>query len=316
MPLLLTCTVLVSAGGQQPRARALLDSGAMTSFVTRRLVKSLKAALIPHRTEVTVIEQMAALASTHQALLKLQSLHDPLSAVTYTAVVVDSITGDLPDWQMDGIMDCPELQNIPLADPDFNRPGRIDILLGMDVYQQVILEGQPLLNQQLKDTRSIFGWVITGSKYSPPTQAIAHLSLRTTTKDAETQDFLQKFWEVEQPLQTDPKLSHGEQLGVDHIHVHVKRGPDGRYQVGLQGIDTAASLGCSRDIALKRLIQNEKSFGRNKQLAPFQQAVDEYILLDHTEPVPQADLLKAESLSFYLPMHYVFDASALLLSSS
>ena len=115
-------------------------------------------------------------------------------------MVVDSITGDLPDWQMDGVRGCPELQNIPLADPDFNRPGRIDVLLGMDAYQQVILEGQPLLNQQLKATCSIFGWIISGSKESSPTQARAHLCLRTTTKDTEMQDFLQKFWEVEQPL--------------------------------------------------------------------------------------------------------------------
>ena len=59
-----------------------------------------------------------------------------------TAVVVLPVTCDLslhhvtfdPTWN--------HLTDIPLADLEFGRPGRIDILLGVDVFVETLLHGQ------------------------------------------------------------------------------------------------------------------------------------------------------------------------------
>ena len=83
------------------------------------------------------------------------------------------------------------------------------------------------------------------------------------------------------------------------------------------------ALGCSRDQAVCRHHQNVKSLRRKGKWQAFEEALKDYVVKGHAERVPDADLLKPESQSYYLPMHgvvkeqsttmklrVVFDASA------
>ena len=57
----------------------------------------------------------------------------------------------------------PHLKDLKLADPVFGRPGKIDILLGIDVYTDVLLHGRrsgPPGSPIAFET--IFGWVLAG----------------------------------------------------------------------------------------------------------------------------------------------------------
>ncbi|GBM59593.1 hypothetical protein AVEN_36505-1 [Araneus ventricosus] len=54
--------------------------------------------------------------------------------------------------------------NIKLADPYFYRPEKIDVLLGAEVFYQLLRFGQlEIPNSELKFQNSVFGFIATGS---------------------------------------------------------------------------------------------------------------------------------------------------------
>jgi hypothetical protein len=58
------------------------------------------------------------------------------------ALVVPRVTCDLPTSPVPFNVKWQHLDRLPLADPEFGIPGRIDILPGVDVFSQIILNGQ------------------------------------------------------------------------------------------------------------------------------------------------------------------------------
>ncbi len=108
------------------------------------------------------------------------------------------MTCDLPispvpfDWSWS------HLTNIPLADPAFGQPGRIDILLGVDVFVDVLLHGRrtgPPGSPVALETG--FGWVLSGC--TDPSASTDHtnfhvIALHTSTACGD--DILLSFWEI------------------------------------------------------------------------------------------------------------------------
>ena len=64
-------------------------------------------------------------------------------------------------------------------------------------------------------------------------------------------------------------------------------------------------LGCSKDQATRRFLQNEKTLTRKGSWDAFSDGIIKYFTMDHAETVPPLDLLKPECESYYLPMHGV-----------
>ena len=62
--------------------------------------------------------------------------------IPMTAIVDPRVTCDLPTEPNHFNSRCTHLSNLSLADPDFGRPGRIDILLGVEVCANVLLHGR------------------------------------------------------------------------------------------------------------------------------------------------------------------------------
>ena len=98
------------------------------------------------------------------------------------------------------------------------------------------------------------------------------------------------------------------------------KGPDGRYCVQLPRKDLPLPLGESRTMAVKMYQQTLQC---KRTWKDFKEGVQEYLDLDHAEPVPEEDLQKPSSDVCYLFMHgvvkeslattklrVVFDASA------
>ena len=80
-----------------------------------------------------------------------------------TAVIVPRVTCDLPLHPVPFDPTWNHLADIPLAGPEFGRPGRIDILLGVDVFVDTLLDGRrigPPGSPIALETE--FGWVLAG----------------------------------------------------------------------------------------------------------------------------------------------------------
>ena len=92
--------------------------------------------------------------------------------------------------------------NLMLADPEFSIPREIDIVLGANIYGQLVLSG--VLSQAgLLAQSTIFGWVLTGSlptTASHPTKTISACSTLSDENDLcheRLVGLVQRFWSME-----------------------------------------------------------------------------------------------------------------------
>ena len=69
-------------------------------------------------------------------------LQEPDKAIGVNAVVVPRVTCDLPLQPIPFKTEWSHLTDLTLADPDFGRPGRIEILLAVDVFAEVVRQGR------------------------------------------------------------------------------------------------------------------------------------------------------------------------------
>ena len=77
-------------------------------------------------------------------------VQSPQEKVSVTAVVVPKVTCDLPHYHIPFDSSWSLLSDLELADPEFGTLGPIDLLLGVDVFVEVLL-------------KSKFGWIIAGT---------------------------------------------------------------------------------------------------------------------------------------------------------
>lgn len=308
--MLMTCQVSVEApDGSMLKARALLDPASSSSFISERLVQSLG---IPRSHNNVVVSGVAGLASPFPfksvATLTITPSHSSNRRVTFTAIVVPCVTSDLPLSTVSLRPDWTHLQGLPLADPQFGTPGRIDLLLGVDVYVESLLHGRrsgpPNSPVAFK---TIFGWVLAGKTQHTTSHHVTSHHVTTMLSD---NDVLRKFWEVEELTSDNVPLSLEDQSVMNHFKDTHHQNPDGRFIVPLPRRTGVKPLRESRSQALRRYMQLEHSLLKKGQFAQLDYVMREYLYLGHAESVPAEDLQKPHEMVFYLPIHAVYKASS------
>ena len=118
-------------------------------------------------------------------------------------------------------------------------------------------------------------------------------------------DFLRRFWEIEESPKNAANLSAEEQFVVKHFQDNHSQSESGRYVVSLPKKTLCPSLGEARPQAVQRFLALECSLYSKGQFREFAKVMNEYFMMDHAEPVPVTDLKKSPNEVFYLPMHAV-----------
>ena len=213
------------------------------------------------------------------------------------------------------------MQGIPLADPDFGLPRRIDILLGVDIFVEILRQGRRIGAPGSPSAfETEFGWVLAGKlDVNASNHSIVSHYVSVVTGD----DLLRKFWEIEECPNDQSYLTPEERLVVQHFKDNHSRSEDSRFIVPLPKKPHAKSLGESRSQAVRRFLSLERSLHAKEQFDEFDSVMNEYFEKGHAELVPLDDLEKSSQDVFYLPMHavkkesstttkirVVFDASA------
>ena len=122
------CRILVDApDGSSIEAQAVLDSASSASFVSERLVQILC---------LTHISPLQSIAS-----LRISAVRYLSKKYIVTAVVVPRVTCDLPLHPIPFNIRWKHLEDITLSDPQFGRPRRINLLLGVDVFVVILMHG-------------------------------------------------------------------------------------------------------------------------------------------------------------------------------
>ncbi|XP_063900182.1 uncharacterized protein LOC135119722 [Zophobas morio] len=201
--------------------------------------------------------------------------------------------------------------NINLADPNFNEPCTVDLLLGAEYFWQVICNGQiNIFNNQVFLRESVFGWVLTG-KISGPSQN----NIVACISNANPQDMLNKeihkFWELEETaVNTSNSFSVEELTCERHFSETVKRDINGRFMVRLPFKKDIATLGFSDVTALKRFMALETRLNKNNSLkADYTNFLDEYLALGHMKLVTGESDFHTKQLYFF-PHHAVIKSSS------
>lgn len=304
--LLMTCIVRVHGhNGSHIEARALLDCASSASFISEKVATGLS---LKHTKQNAVISGVAGFTkrSTQQpitsfAISPVSSNHKKFNV---TAVIVPRVTCDLPSAPISHNQAWLHLNDLSLADPQYGQPGRIDILLGIEIYVQVMCHGRregppgsPLAFQ------TELGWVLAGNVFN---NNDSHA--RVVTHHASVQsgdDLLRKFWEIEESPATMTPMSTDEHLSVHYFDTQHYFSEDGRFVVPLPIKKEIEPIGESRSTAVRRFLSMERSLNTKGQFQELAEVMSEYFESDHAELVPEADLDKPPNQVFYLPMHTV-----------
>nr|CAI5833055.1 unnamed protein product [Callosobruchus analis] len=201
-------------------ARALLDCGSQSSFISKDLADTLN--LDKHKTSLCISGISNNLSYSHlKCVVKVFSRCSDFST-KMSCFIIDKITGNLPDFPIhtnNWNIPC----NIKLADPTYNKPGKIDILIGADVFWQLLCVGQLNIGSDeplLQKTR--LGWVVAGfnNSESKTSKSSCHLS-----QIVDIQKTLSQFWEVEEVSSTTKPMSLEEKLCEQHFSENLQLSP-------------------------------------------------------------------------------------------
>lgn len=179
---------ILADDGKEVIVKALLDSGSQMSFISKELVNLLK--LNTHQKESRVLGIGNNLSNLNEYVnLKLHSLVEKFD-INVSCFVLDNITTTLPQERVD-ISNFTLPPNISLADKDFYKPSSIHILIGADVFFQV-LSGETLYSTNNSDpTKRIESWSscrgrrkVSTNQLQPPLPTTSSTTTTTTTTSA------------------------------------------------------------------------------------------------------------------------------------
>ena len=133
--------------------RALLDSGSQLSFVTEYTVQ--RMGLKRLKQSITINGNGNITKSYNSGLVIIQ-ITTQKGVIDVTAYILPTLTQFLPSSEF-SIQTNFHLRSIELADPNFNKPGRIEMILGSDVFEDVVLDGKFFAENGIHFINTVFG---------------------------------------------------------------------------------------------------------------------------------------------------------------
>ncbi|XP_030758530.1 uncharacterized protein LOC115884169 [Sitophilus oryzae] len=287
--------------GKVHECRALLDSGSESNFITEKLCNTLN---LPRTlTDITIngIGQSAS-QIIHRVSVNMQSRLNNFK-VKLPCLVIKNITNKIPQTYFD-IEELQIPKKCALADPAFNMPCQIDILLGAQIFWDLVCVGQIKLGKITQHFKNSFGLVSIGH-YTCSMSNISSCNFSHLSNDLN--DSLKKFWEIEHCPGTQIILSNEERACEKHFAQNTKRNSDGRFIVSLPLTNSSDRIGDNRANAVKRFYNIEKRFQRDQNLfIEYKAFIDEYINLNHMTKIVDMP----EPGEYFLPHHCVFKESS------
>lgn len=312
----LLATALVEAqtkNGANHLLRVLLDQGSQASFITESAVQLLGLKKLPARGVISGIGgDESAVASKFIVFVNIKSRHDPNFIYQVRAFVLGTITTLIPGEKI-SVPTWPELDSLTLADPEYHTPNKIDVLLGAEVYGQVLREG--LIKHSpgsLIAQNTCLGWILSGATRTldfESNSAHCHQVFISMHSQISDNEMLKRFWEIESDARYGKEriLTQEEQLCEEFYNRTTQRDSTGRYVVKLpfKDADPPCKYGHTREIALKRFQLLERRFKKDPEIKKkYTDVIQEYLDLGHMEEIPpENDKERAEAV--YLPHHAV-----------
>lgn len=304
----LLATAVVEARSREREAqhllRALIDQGSQASFITSAAVQLLGLKRTSVKGLISGLGGKQNIVSKSTVQVTIASRFDSECVLRVTAYVLDNLTTYLPAGRV-SIASWPELQEINLADPEYHTPNKIDMLLGAEVYAQIIDTGVikcPLQGAPVAQNTTL-GWILSGQVGA---HAQPNISCTLVSMHTQVDQLLRSFWELESEPSNNSKILSPEEQRCEEIYqATTTRDEFGRYIVRLPFRDEKPACvdGGSRAIALKRFHSLERRLQRDHHLkTEYTKVFHEYRELKHME---QLSARESRENGLYLPHHAV-----------
>ncbi|XP_072392255.1 uncharacterized protein [Diabrotica undecimpunctata] len=302
-------------------ARALLDNGSQTSFITQELVNRLG---LPSYNRLLKISTLSQSCSTSNKMIDLiiypfKTTHNGFNV---SCTVLPTITCKLPQIKISrSHLSIPH--DINLADHSFSVPGKIDMLLGNDIYCDLLTDGIIKLGNGPILQNTHLGYIFQGRL---PSQSIpnypSHFSDNNKNSCFSTQvslcinslnntepldALIQRFWEVEE-LPESPMLSQDDELAEHIFKTTTKLLPEGRFQVDLPLRSSAepTRLGNSFYSTRQRFYNLERKLVKdNTVYTQYKDFIQEYLSLGHAKVVPLTLTNPLSDNKYFIPHHCI-----------
>ncbi|XP_018373384.1 PREDICTED: uncharacterized protein LOC108767792, partial [Trachymyrmex cornetzi] len=299
--LLATALINVQDGkGEIRSVRALLDNGSQSCFITSDCCKELGLKLSATSVPIYGLTQQLTRVRNSARIIIQSRITGFKRAID--CLVVEKITQDLPS----NVVDSARLRipkGIQLADPQFDRPSKIDMLLGAEIFFDLLVVGTvKLAKNQPTWQNTLLGWIVSGKCTDSRQLSSAAACNVATTEPLNTA--ITRFWQIESCERKHTRTPE-ERLCEEHFMKTHKRKQDGRFVVSLPVKENQMKrLGDSREIANQRFKSLERRFKRDPQLqVEYSKFMHEYLVMEHMRELPEP--VDNTWPHFYMPHHCV-----------
>lgn len=281
-------------------ARALLDSGSQLNIMTENLKNRLGVAHRKSSMKIAGIGNVDT-ASTKRAIVEIQSTVSSF-AEKMEVFIIKNITSVQPTSKIE-IANWHIPENISLADPKFNIPASVDLIIGGELFFRLITSGFKRLQPGLPDLQNtVFGWVVTGSTLGLYADS-AFVGMHTETS---LDKQISQFWKIEEKgLQKKAMTTLEKECEKFFKETTTKDPESGKFVVRLQFIKEPQVLGLSREMATRRFLYLEKKLGKNQELKKEYSAfMNEYKDLGHMVKISPSEI---QEQHYFIPHHAVLN---------
>ncbi|XP_011858081.1 PREDICTED: uncharacterized protein LOC105555666 [Vollenhovia emeryi] len=290
--------------GKSHACRALLDSGSQLNFVTEDFANKL------HLNKHSINMPISGIAEGSFEARNSVDIHVQSRFNTFQArlncIVLPRITQKLPrEFIHRSHVKIPS--NIRLADPNFNVPSDIDLLIGAEVFWQLLCIGQVKgsgSHPTLQKTK--LGWVLSGHITGSQRRDKGVSCYLTTMEELDRN--ISRFWRLENDILGNANAFSSEEVACETLFQQsTSRNEEGRFIVKLPvKEDVLSQLGESKQIAERRFFALEKRLSKQPEVyKEYRDFMREYQELGHMYQVHETPDSN-NRIHYYLPHHAVF----------
>ncbi|GFX65750.1 DUF1758 domain-containing protein [Trichonephila clavipes] len=205
--------------------RALLDSGSETCLISNECANKLRLKTERINTLISCLNDASMVVN---GCVKVAISNQNKSFEReLDMLVVKKITDFIPQKALEINSDFYKF--VELADSKFNVPGKIDLLLGANIFYELLKpERIKIKDSQLLLVNSVFGYIVTGNLDSM-NETKVHCGL---IRDEDLNKNLEKFWKLEE-IQ-EPIVKNKERLICEEHYANTHfRTKEGKYVVSM-----------------------------------------------------------------------------------
>lgn len=298
--------------GNWIKCNALLDSGSQSNLISEYLCKKLNLKCYKINSIPLVGINQTETQINYRTDTKIKSQFGNFERnVSFLILPLPYVTEKLPIIGFDrALIKC--MPNVDLADDNFNCPKPIDLILGGEIYYDLLKSGKIKLGPGLPVLQETYlGWLVVGA-FNLNQNSNKTICNFSKISNKTLNDSLTKFWELEE-FENKPILSEKEKFCEEYFKKTTTRSINGRFIVKYPfNVDIETKLGNSKTIALKRFKNLESRLSRDENLkTQYVQFMREYKDLGHMTLIGNLiDDYSEDAESYFLPHTAVLRDSA------